>query len=160
MLTDCLACNARADKADGAMSGSHYSLVAVKSEDNGKSWKWLSTVASHLTPNSPKECLMPSESSTVYFLRQISFFSDPFCIGFLCCSNADQGFHFPELAKVPQERLSFHGVSLRWRRTAVVFHAFERRRKDMEHSGSHDECGWCGAQTVCLAEPRRLERPL
>lgn len=56
------------------MSASHYSLVAVKSDDNGRSWKWLSTVASHLTPNSPKECLMPSESSTVY-LKNGSLFT-------------------------------------------------------------------------------------
>ena len=31
------------------LSGAHYSLLAVKSMDGGRSWVWLSTVASHLT---------------------------------------------------------------------------------------------------------------
>ena len=53
-------------KGDGAMNAAKYSLVAVKSTDGGKTWGWLSTVASHLTKGSPSQCLMPSESSTVY----------------------------------------------------------------------------------------------
>ena len=74
MLISRSTCNVRADKGDGAMDANHYSLVAIKSEDRGKTWQWLSTVASHLTPNTPKECLMPSESSTVY-LKNGSLFT-------------------------------------------------------------------------------------
>ena len=75
-----------------------------------------------------------------------------FVLDFCTVSNADQDSHI--LGQVPQERLSFHGVPLRWRRSAAVFHDFERRRKDMEHSSSYADSGWRGAQTVCLAEPR------
>eukprot|EP01052_Picozoa_sp_SAG31_P039032 SAG31_NODE_5327_length_2608_cov_3.352730_1_plen_434_part_00 len=55
-------------KGDGAMSPTNYSLVAAKSSDFGKSWKWLSTVASHkqTDANKDKLCRMPSESSTIY----------------------------------------------------------------------------------------------
>lgn len=55
-------------KGDGAMSPTHYSLVAVKSLDGGRSWRWISTVASHTQSDANKDklCKMPSESSTVY----------------------------------------------------------------------------------------------
>ena len=135
-------------KADGAMSGAHYSLLAVKTTDGGRSWKWLSTVASHLTPGSPPECLMPSESSTVY-LKNGSLFT------VFRSEGTGSAPTQPSPPLCPALALTLYAAGVA---RAAVPDALSRRRRVLVAAASDGRPGRRGAQAAHAEE--RAHRPL